>query len=134
MRTSSEIETISKRASRAAGYTWGVSEEVGNHPDFSSSFDNSKVLTHLTVVSIPDDNLRAKLEQALGKRTGQSILPAELSGLTQISANSSSITKLTGLEQCKSLTRLELASNQISNLSPLTSLTNLTYLSLIHNI
>ncbi len=29
MRTSSEIETISKRASRAAGYTWGVSEEVG---------------------------------------------------------------------------------------------------------
>ena len=29
MRTSSEIETISKRASRAAGFTWGVSEEVG---------------------------------------------------------------------------------------------------------
>ena len=29
MRTSSEIETISKRASRAAGYTWGVSEEIG---------------------------------------------------------------------------------------------------------
>ena len=29
MRTSSEIETISKRASRAAGYTWGISEEVG---------------------------------------------------------------------------------------------------------
>ena len=29
MRTSSEIEIISKRASRAAGFTWGVSEEVG---------------------------------------------------------------------------------------------------------
>ena len=29
MRTSSEIETISKRASRAAGFTWGISEEIG---------------------------------------------------------------------------------------------------------
>ena len=29
MRTSSEIETISKRATRAAGFTWGIAEEVG---------------------------------------------------------------------------------------------------------
>tara|TARA_B000000475_G_C15970005_1_gene436668 strand:+ start:426 stop:1040 length:615 start_codon:yes stop_codon:yes gene_type:complete len=29
MRTSSEIETVSKRATRAAGFTWGMSEEVG---------------------------------------------------------------------------------------------------------
>ena len=29
MRTSSEIETVSKRASRAAGFSWGVSEEIG---------------------------------------------------------------------------------------------------------
>ena len=27
----SEIETTSKRASRAAGYSWGISEEVGKN-------------------------------------------------------------------------------------------------------
>jgi len=29
MRSLSEIETISKRASRAKGFSWGISEEVG---------------------------------------------------------------------------------------------------------
>ena len=29
MRSLSEIETTSKRASRALGYSWGISEEVG---------------------------------------------------------------------------------------------------------
>ena len=29
MKSLSEIETISKRASRAAGFSWGVAEEVG---------------------------------------------------------------------------------------------------------
>ena len=29
MKSLSEIETTSKRASRAAGFSWGISEEVG---------------------------------------------------------------------------------------------------------
>ena len=29
MKSLSEIETTSKRATRAAGFSWGVSEEVG---------------------------------------------------------------------------------------------------------
>jgi hypothetical protein len=29
MKSLSEIETVSKRASKAAGYSWGVAEEVG---------------------------------------------------------------------------------------------------------
>ena len=29
MRSLSEIETTSKRASRAVGYSWGIAEEVG---------------------------------------------------------------------------------------------------------
>ena len=31
MRSLSEIETVSKRASRAAGYSWGICEEVGKN-------------------------------------------------------------------------------------------------------
>jgi hypothetical protein len=31
MKSLSEIETVSKRASRAAGYSWGVAEEVAKN-------------------------------------------------------------------------------------------------------
>jgi len=31
MRSLSEIDTVSKRSSRAAGYTWGIAEEVGKN-------------------------------------------------------------------------------------------------------
>ena len=31
MKSLSEIDTVSKRASRAAGYSWGISEEVGKN-------------------------------------------------------------------------------------------------------
>ena len=31
MRSLSEIETVSKRASRAVGYSWGIAEEVGKN-------------------------------------------------------------------------------------------------------
>ena len=31
MKSLSEIDTTSKRASRAAGYSWGISEEVGKN-------------------------------------------------------------------------------------------------------
>ena len=29
MRSFSEIETVSKRASKAAGFSWGIAEEIG---------------------------------------------------------------------------------------------------------
>ena len=31
MKSFSEIETVSKRSSRAAGYPWGVAEEIGKN-------------------------------------------------------------------------------------------------------
>ena len=31
MKSLSEIDTTSKRASRAAGYSWGVAEEIGKN-------------------------------------------------------------------------------------------------------
>ena len=31
MKSLSEIDTTSKRASKAAGYTWGIAEEVGKN-------------------------------------------------------------------------------------------------------
>ena len=31
MKSLSEIETVSKRSSRAAGFSWGIAEEVGKN-------------------------------------------------------------------------------------------------------
>ena len=31
MKSLSEIDTVSKRSSRAAGYSWGIAEEVGKN-------------------------------------------------------------------------------------------------------
>ena len=41
MRSLSEIDTISKRASRAKGFSWGVSEEIG------------KCVKHLELFGLP---------------------------------------------------------------------------------
>ena len=38
MRSLSEIETTAKRASRAAGYSWGIAEEVGKSIRLSELF------------------------------------------------------------------------------------------------
>ena len=58
MRTSSEIDTISKRAARAAGFSWGIAEEVGK---------NIKNLELLNISGI--ENLNLYLQKVKGKET-----------------------------------------------------------------
>ena len=38
MKSLSEIETVSKRSSRAAGFTWGIAEEVGKNTKMLEMF------------------------------------------------------------------------------------------------
>ena len=95
------------------------------------------------VVRIPDANLRAAIEAALGKASGAPITQAEMATLTRIDAPNEGIRSLTGLEHAINLTRLELGgawadgewvnSNDISDLAPLSNLTNLTWLFLSNN-
>ena len=96
-------------------------------------------------VSIPDVNLRAKIEDALGKAPGASITPTEMATLAELSAPNAEIRDLTGLEAASDLKRFDLGatyvaaegrsvnSNAISDLSPLVGLTNLTRLDLEGN-
>ena len=56
MKSLSEIETTSKRASRALGYSWGISEEVGKSVRLLEMFNfegiknlNAVSYTHLTL-------------------------------------------------------------------------------------
>ena len=105
------------------------------------------------VVSIPDANLRAAIETALGKTSGAPITQAEMLTLTELSAPGAGISDLTGLEFAAYLTYLDtqynysirdisslsgltnlktfyLGCNRFTNLSPLSGLTNLTDLNI----
>ena len=93
--------------------------------------------------NIPDSNLRAAIEEALGKKERGPIAPGEMAALTRLKAPNASITDLTGLEFATNLTELDLGfvdaegrrinSNSVSNLSSLAGLTKLTRLNLWGN-
>ena len=92
------------------------------------------------VVDIPDSNLRAKIEEALGKASGATITAADMAGLTHLTARGANITNLTGLEFAANLTNLDLSygggretSHAVKDLSPLADLTQLTQLRLPGN-
>ena len=78
------------------------------------------------VVDIPDPNLRALLEEELGKAPGATITVSEMANLTNLFALDSHIRDLTGLESATKLDTLFLSDNLISDIGPLAGLTNLT--------
>ncbi len=86
-----------------------------------------------TPVSIPDANLRAEIEDALDKSSGETITREDMSNLTRVSAGSANISDLTGLEFATNLLSLYLYNNTISDVSALSGLTNLTSLTLRKN-
>ncbi len=85
------------------------------------------------VVSIPDVNLRAAINEALGKPENARITHEEMLTLTELFADNREITDLTGLETATNLRDLALRDNLISDLTPLESLTRLTQLALNNN-
>ncbi len=104
----------------------------------------SQLIATAQTVNIPDANLRAKIEAALGKASGAPITTADMATLTRLDAQNANIRALTGLEHATNLTELDLGaeyvegegyinSNSVSDLSPLTRLMNLTWLRLRHN-
>ncbi len=94
-------------------------------------------------VNIPDPNLRAKIEEALGKASGDTVTTVDMEALTKLEASNANITDLTGLEAATNLRELNLGaveaeggfinSNSISDISHLAGLTQLRTLSLGNN-
>ena len=64
-------------------------------------------------VDIPDPNLRAAIETALGKAPGDSITAADMATLTGLSTPGTNISDLTGLKFATNLTELNLGYNSI---------------------
>ena len=92
-----------------------------------------------TAVSIPDANLRARLETWLGKASGETITRDDMATLGEgpnrrLTLTNLGIQDLTGLEYAVSVHALFLSGNEISDLTPLSTLTFLQTLDLSNNL
>ena len=81
-------------------------------------------------VSIPDPILRAEIEAALKKESGDPISPAEMATVRGLQKTNSGISDLTGLDFATNLEVLYLAQNPVSDLSFLSELTKLEVLTI----
>ena len=79
-------------------------------------------------IQIPDPKLRAAIEEALGKASGDIITTSEMETLEEFSASGSEIENLEGLQFATNLEDLNIWSTSVSNLSPLAGLTKLSHL------
>ena len=82
-------------------------------------------------IHIPDPNLRAVIEEALGKAPGASITAEEMATLTTLSTSDRDIKDLTGMEHAVNLEEMWIEDAHISNLAPLAGLTKLRKLDTI---
>ena len=90
-------------------------------------------LPRSTPVTVPDDNLRARITETLRKPPDATLTAADMLKLRALIANDAGIHDLTGLQHASNLTILSLNNNSISDVSPLVGLTQLTTLALRDN-
>ena len=112
---------------------------VGAVVDEFDTTNNCSDSTTVTVqpssaaVTIPDAKLRARIEAALGKTSGELITGVDMATLDLLVAGHAGISDLTGLESAANLGYLRLGTNNISDPSPLAHLTKLKTLDLESN-
>ena len=141
------VESTPFTVTRTSGTTAAVTVDIGTLPSLPTNHQGYELVKsadlplevigatapQVTGINIPDANLRAKIESALGKTSGDPITAAEMATLTSLTAQDARITNVTGLETATNLTTLKLGNNTISNISALSGLTNLTELQLWDN-
>ncbi len=84
-------------------------------------------------VHIPDPNLRAALEEALGKAAGDVITVEDMESLTEFHAEGLGIKDITSLEYAINLRVLQIRGNMISDISSVSDLSNLSLLRIADN-
>ncbi len=76
-------------------------------------------------VNMPDQNLRAAVNLALGRSSMDAITRGDLANLTTLNASGMGITNLAGLEFAINLVNANLSNNNIASFAPLNGLTQL---------
>ena len=99
----------------------------------ADSADHRSDTGRFTLLVIPDDNLRAIVERAIGKEPGERIVRGDVQELTTLNAGYSQIQDLRGLEHFVGLRTLNLSHNRVSDLGPISTLAMLRTLSLDNN-
>ena len=135
--TSTESTSLNAPSSAGTYYYGACVESVSGEPEIDNNCSDAvrvSVSGGTGLVDIPDANLRAVIEMALGKASGAPITQAEMATLTRLEAPNSDISDLTGLEFATNLRTLNLSINFIADISPLANLTNLTLLNLSYNV
>jgi internalin A len=84
-------------------------------------------------VTFPDQNLDRIIRELIGKTLEENITAGDLEQTTEIYADDSNISDLSGIQYCYNLRILHLPNNRITDISPLASLTNLLALKLWDN-
>ncbi len=102
-------------------------------PDVAISVDTQTERIPGASVYIPDPNLRAVIEENLGKTPNAPITVEDMATLERILPEEKGISDVTGLEFATNLERLEIQGNQISDLSPINGLTKLQHLDISGN-
>ena len=130
-------QSISLTAPSSAGtsYYGACVESVSGERNTGNNCSSGVSVSHVPspIVRIPDANLRAVIEAALGTASGAPITVAKMETLRGLRANYAGISDLTGLEFATYLTNISLVDNNITDVSPLSGLTYLRGLQLAGN-
>ena len=84
-------------------------------------------------VYIPDPNLRAVIEETLGKTAGDVITVEDMESLTEFTAEGLGIKDITGIEYATNLQVLQIRGNMITDISSVSGLTKLRLLRIADN-
>ncbi len=95
--------------------------------------DGTDSAANQTAVAIPDKNLRAAINNALGRNAMDSLDRSELARLTTLTAVGKDIGDLTGLQWASNLQSADLRNNNITSTAPIDGLTQLATLLLDGN-
>lgn len=140
--------TVDVALEPGTNYTWQVDayDVNGNHvgtTDLAFTFEVGALVLQpgelcsahpaAAIATFEDPNLEAAVRAALGVGPQEDLTCGLISGLTSLSASSSGITSLVGIQNLTSLVSLLLGVNSITDINALSGLASLTWLSLIGN-
>ena len=127
--------TTDKNGSAQSTLTLGVNLGTNAVEVSAAGIGQTAIFNAVTeaAVNIPDPNLRAAVETALGKADGDPITPSEIAALTRLEEPEAGVRNLTGLEHATNLTYLDFWKSSVSDISPVEALTKLTHLGFAAN-